>query len=120
AIVIAVLAAPVNSSRLVYASFFRSLILVSVIEYRTVIARKHYDRIIVKLQPIEGVEDLACDPIQFQNRVTASAHFTLTRETSVRNARHMNVVGCEIEEKRSRFLPVEKCERFGSERVGHV
>ena len=74
---------------------------VPVVHHGAVIAGEDHERPVRELQPVERVEDLADAPVQLLHDVAAHAAPAGPREPGMGNARHVDVVGGEVEEERA-------------------
>ena len=100
--------------------FFDCVVLVSVVNYRSVVARENHQGVSRQLQPFHGIQDFADAPIELQNHISSGAHPAFTCEPCVRHARDMDVVRGVIQEKL--FLPMllQKLDRLLRDDICHV
>lgn len=107
----AVLPAPERTPGAVVAQLLHCLIHISVIQHRTVVTGDHDQRVVIDSCLLQCTYDLTYRPVELNDGITAVPHAGGTPKPLVRVARHMDVVGAEIEEEG--FLPVSLDEAHG-------
>ncbi len=115
----AVLAAAKRAGGFVAAQLLDGVVAITVIHDRAVVAGEDDQRVRGKPVFVEGAQHLADRPVELDDRVASRAHPALAREARVRHARDVDVVGCEVEEEWSGFVPVDESDRLAREGLGH-
>ena len=88
--------------------FLRGLVLVAVINDRPVVAGEQNQRVIGQVVLVQRLQNLAHTPIQFRDGIPARPHRRLADEALVRDARHVDIVGGEIQEERLGLVEINE------------
>ena len=101
-----------RTCRTVFTNQLYCLVLISIIQHRTVIARQYYNRIFCQSQPVQFFQKLINTPISFENNISARPHTRLANKTFIRYSRHMRLMQAIIKKKRTLFIIYDKLLRF--------
>ena len=82
----------VDTHRSMSVEKFVSLVLIAVVDNRTVIAGKDQDSVVCDVEAIQCVHDFTDSPVQLQDDVATSAESAFACETWVGDARYMYVL----------------------------
>src|SRR5262249_10318643 len=100
--------------------FLDSLILVAVIYNGTVVAAKDHQSLLIEFQFVQDLEDFSRGPVKLDNGITPRAHAGLSNKAPVRDARHVDIMSGEIEEKRSILVVFDEGHCLACDDVCHL
>ena len=75
---------------------FESLILVTIVNDRAVIATEYKDSVIRKVQTVQSIHNLTHSPVQLQDDVAAGTHAALSGKTGMGYAGNVYVLRAHI------------------------
>src|SRR5690606_13662132 len=96
------------------------LVLVAVIDNRTVVAGHNYKSISFYSQPFNSFHYLSHRPVKFKNDVAPRSHSTPAFKPAMRDPRDMDVVGCEVKEEWIIVVVFDKLNCLCSNHIGHI
>ena len=98
---------------------FASLVLITVVNHRTVVAGENKQSVIGNAQTIQCIHNLTNGPVQLKDYVTTGTETTLSGKTRMRNARHMYILCTHVQEERFIGRRTDKVLRFFSDDIGN-
>ena len=116
----AVLAAAEASCDAVVSDKLSGGIRVAVVQHRSVVAGEDDDGVVPYSGLLEGVENLTDAVVKLQDGLAPEAHRALAAESLVGHARHMHVVGGEIQEERPAAVLPDEFYGVGGNRVRDI
>ena len=101
------------------AQHFPGLVLITVIQHRTIVAGQYDERILRQSQPVHLLQKLRHTPVGLQNHIAARTHARLACKTLVGHTRHVGLVQTIIQKERSVTMVTHKLHRFLQEQFSH-
>ncbi len=93
---------------------------VAIVEHGAVVAGDDEEGVVAEAEAMQGFGDFAYGPVELQNGIAAKAHAAATAETLMRIARHVDVVGAEVEEERLGGVALDELNGVVCDGVGYV
>ena len=92
----------------VIATQLNRLVVITIIQHRTIITGKNHNRIFFQTTPIKRIEHLAHTPIHLGNRIAARTQSSTAHKSGMRQPRNMGLVERVIQEKGTIFIFLDK------------
>jgi hypothetical protein len=104
----AVFATAERTARFMCSCKFDCPVNISVVEHRTVVARKNDQCVFAQSCFLKRIDHLSDSPVELKDSLAAQTHRTFASEAFVRESRHMHIVRCQIQEERTILIVIDK------------
>ena len=112
-----ILPAAPRARRLVIPYKFLSLVVITIIQHRSIVAGQDNNRILLKTKSFQCIENLPYAPVELGDGVTSKPHGTRPTESFSRESRDVDVIGGEIQEKRLIGVLLDEPYGMSSQRI---
>ena len=94
-------------------------VLVAIVHDAAVVAGEEHEGVIGEFESVERFKELRNGSVQFVDGVTAGSGGAAAFPAGMRDAGHVDVVGCEVEEERSVRIFLDELDTLTGEGIGH-